>query len=57
MTMQNLAIVFGPTLFGQLPLVNGHTPNSMADAPLQNLVRESAIFIPRHFLKLIIIRF
>jgi len=35
MSMQNLAIVFGPTLFGQV--TNG---NVMADASLQNLVSE-----------------
>lgn len=39
MTIQNLAIVFGPTLFGQPQIVNGQSiSNSMADAALQNTV-------------------
>lgn len=39
MSIQNLAIVFGPTLFKQaMPGVNGNV-NGMADAPLQNKVR------------------
>lgn len=39
MTIQNLAIVFGPTLFKQAqPGVNGNM-NGMADAGLQNKVR------------------
>lgn len=39
MTIQNLAIVFGPTLFQQAkPGPNGNL-NGMADAPLQNKVR------------------
>ncbi|TFK60437.1 RhoGAP-domain-containing protein [Pluteus cervinus] len=42
MTIQNLAIVFGPTLFGQFPPVNGQT-NGMADAPLQNLAVETIL--------------
>lgn len=40
MSVQNLAIVFGPTLFGQgQPGLNG-AMNGMADASLQNKVRE-----------------
>src|SRR5262245_3099941 len=40
MSVQNLAIVFGPTLFGQVqPGLNG-AMNGMADASLQNKVRE-----------------
>lgn len=39
MTIQNLAIVFGPTLFKQAqPGVNGNM-NGMADAGLQNKAR------------------
>ena len=39
MSVQNVAIVFGPTLFSQAqPGVNGQM-NGMADAPLQNKVR------------------
>ena len=39
MTIQNLAIVFGPTLFKQAqPGLNGNL-NGMADAPLQNKAR------------------
>lgn len=39
MSAQNLAIVFGPTLFGQAqPGPNGQA-NGMADAGLQNRVR------------------
>jgi Rho GTPase-activating protein RGD1 len=41
MSIQNLAIVFGPTLFGQMaPTVNGHMNgnNTMADAAHQNKV-------------------
>lgn len=39
MSVQNLAIVFGPTLFGQgQPGLNGQL-NGMADASLQNKVR------------------
>lgn len=39
MTIQNLAIVFGPTLFKQAqPGVNGNM-NGMADASLQNKAR------------------
>jgi hypothetical protein len=42
MTIQNLAIVFGPTLFKQArPGVNGNL-NGMADAPLQNKARTPA---------------
>lgn len=37
MSMQNLAIVFGPTLFGQVPM-NGPANAGMADATLQNQV-------------------
>lgn len=37
MSMQNLAIVFGPTLFGQVP-TNGQANGGMADATLQNQV-------------------
>ena len=40
MSVQNLAIVFGPTLFGQgQPGINGQL-NGMADASLQNKVRQ-----------------
>jgi Rho GTPase-activating protein RGD1 len=38
--MQNLAIVFGPTLFGQTLPSNGHEAGAMADAPFQNQVRD-----------------
>jgi len=38
MSMQNLAIVFGPTLFGQHAPVNGQG-GVIADTPLQNQVR------------------
>ena len=45
MSVQNLAIVFGPTLFSQAqPGMNGHM-NGMADASLQNKVR-SWLYIP-----------
>lgn len=37
MTMQNLAIVFGPTLFGQ-PAPSADPSSSIADAPHQNQV-------------------
>lgn len=37
MSMQNLAIVFGPTLFGQAP-ANGQQAGVMADASFQNMV-------------------
>lgn len=38
MSIQNIAIVFGPTLFGQgQPNMNGQM-NGMADASLQNKV-------------------
>lgn len=41
MSVQNLAIVFGPTLFKQAqPGTNGQI-NGMADAPLQNKVRSA----------------
>ncbi len=41
MSVQNLAIVFGPSLFGQgQPGLNGAI-NGMADASLQNKVREN----------------
>lgn len=41
MSVQNLAIVFGPTLFGQgQPGLNGQL-NGMADASLQNKVRSN----------------
>lgn len=40
MSMQNLAIVFGPTLFGQIAAANGQANGGgMADAPYQNQVR------------------
>lgn len=42
MTMQNLAIVFGPTLFGQ-PAPAADPSSSIADAPHQNQVSK----IPR----------
>lgn len=46
MSMQNLAIVFGPTLFGQIaPVVgnNGQMNGGIADAPFQNQVSEQRI--------------
>ena len=42
MSIQNLAIVFGPTLFGQVPAstdANGQVNGGMADAAHQNKVR------------------
>lgn len=39
MSVQNLAIVFGPTLFGLLPPGMNGQMNGMADAGLQNKVR------------------
>lgn len=43
MSISNLAIVFGPTLFGLpspgMPGVQGAQANGMADAPYQNKVR------------------
>lgn len=40
MTTSNLAIVFGPTLFGQHALAaNGQGGGAMADASFQNIVR------------------
>ena len=42
MSMQNLAIVFGPTLFGQYAPVNGQG-GVIADTPLQNQVRGLSI--------------
>jgi hypothetical protein len=41
MSMQNLAIIFGPTLFGQAAITNGSNGNTntgIADAPHQNKV-------------------
>lgn len=38
MSMQNLAIVFGPTLFGVGAPTSGQGNGGMADATLQNLV-------------------
>lgn len=41
MSIQNLAIVFGPTLFGQVSgngSISGHGNGSMADAAYQNKV-------------------
>lgn len=49
MSIQNLAIVFGPTLFGQgampVPGANGNMNGvpSMADASFQNKVRTAAL--------------
>ncbi|KAG6907142.1 hypothetical protein DXG01_010361 [Tephrocybe rancida] len=46
MSMQNLAIVFGPTLFGVLPVSAGHQGQAnggMADATLQNLAIETIL--------------
>ncbi|KAG5641792.1 hypothetical protein DXG03_004178 [Asterophora parasitica] len=44
MTMQNLAIVFGPTLFGQVPTNgNGQANAGMADATLQNQAIETIL--------------
>ncbi|KAF5383545.1 hypothetical protein D9615_003740 [Tricholomella constricta] len=42
MSMQNLAIVFGPTLFGQAPS-NGQANAGMADATLQNQAIETIL--------------
>ncbi|KAF9461544.1 Rho GTPase activation protein [Collybia nuda] len=42
MSMQNLAIVFGPTLFGQVP-ANGQANAGMADATLQNMAIETIL--------------
>ena len=38
MSIQNLAIVFGPTLFGNSGSTSGHVNATMADAPYQNKV-------------------
>ena len=38
MSVQNLAIVFGPTLFKQAQAGSNGQINGMADAPLQNKV-------------------
>ena len=43
MSMQNLAIVFGPTLFGQNLPSNGHEAGAMADAPFQNQAIETIL--------------
>ncbi|KAH6910044.1 GTPase activating protein [Coprinopsis sp. MPI-PUGE-AT-0042] len=43
MSMQNLAIVFGPTLFGQSLPSNGHEAGAMADAPFQNQAIETIL--------------
>ncbi len=40
MSIQNLAIVFGPTLFGQAPVVGHQNGGVIADTPFQNLVSE-----------------
>lgn len=40
MSMQNLAIVFGPTLFGQAPVVGQQNGGVIADTPYQNLVSD-----------------
>ncbi|KAF5343826.1 hypothetical protein D9757_013914 [Collybiopsis confluens] len=42
MTTQNLAIVFGPTLFGQ-PASSAGASNSIADAPFQNQAIETIL--------------
>ncbi|TFK39437.1 GTPase activating protein [Crucibulum laeve] len=42
MTMQNLSIVFGPTLFGQMP-VNGQTGGMVADTSHQNQAIETIL--------------
>jgi len=42
MSMQNLAIVFGPTLFGQAP-ANGQQAGVMADASFQNIAIETIL--------------
>jgi hypothetical protein len=43
MSIQNIAIVFGPTLFGAVPMLptdgQANGGNSLADAPLQNKVK------------------
>jgi hypothetical protein len=44
MTIQNLAIVFGPTLFGQMMPsngINGQMNGGMADAAFQNKVNHA----------------
>ncbi|TFK17559.1 GTPase activating protein [Coprinopsis marcescibilis] len=43
MSTQNLAIVFGPTLFGQQMPTNGHEAGVMADAPFQNQAIETIL--------------
>ncbi|PFH51020.1 hypothetical protein AMATHDRAFT_85386 [Amanita thiersii Skay4041] len=43
MSIQNLAIVFGPTLFGQTPVVGQPNGGVIADAPYQNLAVETIL--------------
>jgi len=43
MSMQNLAIVFGPTLFGQAPVVGQPNGGVIADTPYQNLAVETIL--------------
>ncbi|TCD69443.1 hypothetical protein EIP91_007569 [Steccherinum ochraceum] len=43
MSMQNLAIVFGPTLFGQSPAGMNGLANGMSEAPLQNKAVETIL--------------
>ena len=49
MSMQNLAIVFGPTLLGQHAPVNGQG-GVIADTPFQNQVRILSMIIKFYFL-------
>ncbi|KAF8343505.1 Rho GTPase activation protein [Amanita rubescens] len=43
MSIQNLAIVFGPTLFGQAPVVGQQNGGVIADTPFQNLAVETIL--------------
>ncbi|KIL65575.1 hypothetical protein M378DRAFT_125410 [Amanita muscaria Koide BX008] len=43
MSIQNLAIVFGPTLFGQAPVVGHPNGGAIADAPHQNQAIETIL--------------
>ena len=52
MSIQNLAIVFGPTLFGQISSngsISGHVNGGMADAAFQNKVTLHAFFLSLSF--------
>ncbi|KAK2465708.1 hypothetical protein APHAL10511_002252 [Amanita phalloides] len=43
MSIQNLAIVFGPTLFGQAPVVGQQNGAAIADTPFQNQAIETIL--------------